>query len=113
MISRTYTLQHNLTGGVSNLTVDLLGRTQSVSYQNHKSLIYSPETMDAILHNELRISGKGKIGRVMYIDGGYMDRDIPYIEGMKNAVNPIVKNVGKNLVQKYNIWYFYTINHGE
>ena len=98
MISRTYTLQHNLTGGVSNLTVDLLGRTQSVSYQNHKSLIYSPETMDAILHNELRISGKGKISKVMYIDGGYMDRDIPYIEGMKNAVNPIVKNVGKNLI---------------
>jgi hypothetical protein len=34
----------------------------------------------------------------MYIDGGYMDRDIPYIERMKNAVNPIVKNVGKNLI---------------
>ena len=98
MIGRTYTLQHNLTGGVSNLTVDLLGRTQSVSYQNHKSLIYSPATMDTILHHELRISGKGKISRVMYIDGGYMDRDIPYIEGMKNAVNPIVKNVGKNLI---------------
>ena len=97
MINRTYTLQHNLTGGVSNLTIDLLGRTQSVSYQNHKSLVYTPETMDAILHHELRISGKGKISRVMYIDGGYMDRDIPYIEGMKNAVNPIVKNVGKNL----------------
>lgn len=92
MINRTYTLQHNLTGGVSNLTVDLLGRTQAITYQNHKSLIYSPETMDAILHHELRISGKGKISRVMYIDGGYMDRDIPYIEGMKNAVNPIIKN---------------------
>jgi hypothetical protein len=52
--------------------------------------------MDAVLHNELRISGKGKISKVMYIDSGYMDRDIPYIEGMKNAVNPIVKNVGKN-----------------
>ena len=104
MIGRTYTLQHNLTGGVSNLTVDLLGRTQSVSYQNHKSLIYSPETMDAILHNELRISGKGKISRVMYIDGGYMDRDIPYIEGMKNAVNPIVKNVGKNLISFDNMY---------
>ena len=48
--------------------------------------------MDAVLHNELRISGKGKISGVMYIDGGYMDRDIPYIEGMKNACNPIVKN---------------------
>lgn len=92
MVGRTYTLQHNLTGGVSNLTVDLLGRTQSVSYQNHKSLVYSPETMDAILHHELRISGKGKISRVMYIDGAYMDRDIPYFEDMKNAVNPIVKN---------------------
>ena len=100
MICRTYTLQHNLTGGVSNLTIDLLGRTQSVSYQNHKSLVYSPETMDAVLHNELIISGKGKISKVMYIDGGYMDRDIPYIEGMKNAVNPIVKNVGKNLFDK-------------
>ena len=33
----------------------------------------------------------------MYIDGGYKYRDIPYIEGMKNAVNPIVKNIGKNL----------------
>lgn len=115
MISRIYTLQHNLTGGVSNLTVDLLGRTQSASYQNHKSLVYTPETMDAILHSELRISGKGKISRVMYIDGGYMDREIPYIEGMKNAVNPIVKNVGKNLVQKIDsIWFFYdnTINRG-
>lgn len=91
MINRTYTLQHNLTGGVSNLTVDLLGRTQAITYQNHKSLVYTPETM-AILHNELRISGKGKISGVMYIDGGYMDRDIPYIEGMKNAVNPIIKN---------------------
>ena len=100
MISRTYTLQHNLTGGVSNLTIDLLGRTQTITYQNHKSLVYSPETMDAVLHNELRISGKGKISRVMYIDGGYMDRDIPYIEGMKNAVNPIVKNIGKNLYKK-------------
>lgn len=100
MISRTYTLQHNLTGGVSNLTVDLLGRTQQITYQNHKSLVYSPETMDAVLHNELRISGKGKISRVMYIDGGYMDRDIPYIEGMKNAVNPVVKNIGKNLYKK-------------
>ena len=97
MVSRTYTLQHNLTGGVSNLTIDLLGRTQEITYQEPKSLIYSPVTMDAILHHELRISGKGKISRVMYIDGGYMDRDIPYIEGMKNAVNPIVKNIGKNL----------------
>jgi hypothetical protein len=109
MINRTYTLQHNLTGGVSNLTVDLLGRTQSVSYQNHKSLVYTPETMDAILHNELRISGKGKISKVMYIDGGYMDRDIPYIQGMKNGVNPIVKNVGKNLfdlsyISNYENW---------
>ena len=92
MLSRTYTLQHNLTGGISNLTVDLLGRTQEITYQNHKSLVYAPETMDAKLHDELRISGKGKIGKVMYIDGGYMDREIPYIEGMKNAVNPIVKN---------------------
>lgn len=92
MINRTYTLQHNLTGGVSNLTVDLLGRTQEITYQNHKSLVYTPETMDAKLHDELRISGKGKINKVMYVDGGYMDRDIPYIEGMKNAVNPIVKN---------------------
>ena len=100
MISRTYTLQHNLTGGVSNLTVDLLGRTQEITYQEPKALIYSPVTMDAILHHELRISGKGKISRVMYIDGGYMDRDIPYIEGMKNAVNPIVKNVGKNLLNE-------------
>lgn len=115
MINRTYTLQHNLTGGVSNLTVDLLGRTQEITYQNHKSLVYTPETMN-VLHHELRISGKGKISKVMYIDGGFMDRDIPYIEGMKNAVNPIVKNVGKNLVQKIdNIWYFYenTINHGD
>lgn len=100
MVNRTYTLQHNLTGGVSNLTIDLLGRTQSVSYQNHKSLVYTPVTMDAILHHELRISGKGKISRVMYIDGGYMDRDIPYIEGMKNACNPVVKNVSKNLFDK-------------
>ena len=62
MVSRTYTLQHNLTGGVSNLTVDLLGRTQTITYQNHKSLVYTPVTMDAILHNELRISGKGAAG---------------------------------------------------
>ena len=107
MINKTYTLQHNLTGGVSNLTVDLLGRTQLVSYQNHKSLIYSPET---ILHNELRISGKGKISKVMYIDDGYMDRDIPYIEGMKNAVNPIVKNVGKNLISFDNMYSSYITN---
>ena len=106
MINRTYTLQHNLTGGVSNLTVDLLGRTQEITYQNHKSLVYTPETMDAKLHDELRISGKGKISKVMYIDGGYMDRDIPYIEGMKNAVNPIVKNVGKNLYVKDNVYIF-------
>ena len=106
MINRTYTLQHNLIGGVSNLTIDLLGRTQSVSYQNHKSLVYTPETMGAKLHHELRISGKGKIGRVMYIDGGYMDRDIPYIEGMKNAVNPTVKNIGKNLYHNSNSYIF-------
>ena len=31
------------------------------------------------------------------IGHGYMDRDIPYIEGMKNAVNSIIKNIGKNL----------------
>ena len=110
MIGRTYTLQHNLTGGVSNLTVDLLGRTQQITYQNHKSLVYSPETMDAKLHNELRISGKGKISRVMYIDGGYMDRDIPYIEGMKNAVNPIVKNIGKNLISFDNMYSSYITN---
>ena len=110
MLNRTYTLQHNLAGGVSNLTVDLLGRTQTITYQEPKSLIYSPETMDTILHNELRISGKGKISKVMYIDGGYMDRDIPYIEGMKNAVNPIVKNIGKNLYRKDNVYIF---NDGE
>ena len=109
MISRTYTLQHNLIGGVSNLTVDLLGRIQEITYQEPKALVYSPESLVSnIKHNELRISGKGKISRVMYIDGRYMDRDIPYIEGMKNAVNPIVKNVGKNLVQKIDsIWFFY------
>lgn len=110
MIGRTYTLQHNLTGGVSNLTVDLLGRTQTITYQNHKSLVYSPETMDEILHYELRISGKGKISKVMYIDGGYMDRDISYIEGMKNAVNPIVRNIGKSLISFDNVYSSYFIN---
>ena len=111
MIGRTYTLQHNLTGGVSNLTVDLLGRTQSVSYQNHKSLVYTPESLVSnIKHKELRISGKGKISGVMYIDGGYMDRDIPYIEGMKNAVNPIVKNIGKNLISFDNMYSSYIKN---
>ena len=101
---RTYTLQHNSIGS-SDLTIDLCGRTQTIPYSSPKSLVYSDN--EGYVYGRLRISGAGnKISKVMLLDGGYMDRDIPYIEGMKNAVNPIVKNVGKNLYHNSNSYIF-------
>lgn len=95
-MGRTFTLQHNSIGS-SDLTIDLCGRTQTIPYSSPKSLVYSDN--ENYVYGRLRISGAGnKISKVMLLDGGHMDRDIPYIEGMKNAVNPIVKNVGKNLI---------------
>ena len=94
-MDRTFTLQHNSIGS-SDLTIDLCGKTQTIPYSSPKSLVYSDT--ENYVNGRLRVGGAGnKISKVMLLDGGYMDRDIPYIEGMKNAVNPIVKNVGKNL----------------
>ena len=107
-MDRTFTLQHNSIGS-SDLTIDLCGKTQTIPYSSPKSLVYSDT--ENYVNGRLRVGGAGnKISKVMLLDGGYMDRDIPYIEGMKNAVNPIVKNIGKNLYRKDNVYIF---NDGE
>lgn len=101
--SRQYTVFHNKIGS-TDLTVDLCGANPIAYNMSGKTLV---TTGSSLTHNELRLSGKGnKVANVTVIEGDLSNIDVPYLEGIKNAVNPIVKNVGKNLLD-------YKIKHGE
>ena len=90
--SNKYTVFHNKVGS-TDLTVNLCGASTTVN--THKNTITTPSS---ISQYELRLSGAtNKISNVCVFSGDYMNVNVPYVQGMMNAVNPIVKNVGKNL----------------
>ena len=90
--SNKYTVFHNKVGS-TDLTVNLCGASTTVNA--HKNTITTPSS---ISQYELRLSGAtNKVSNICVFNGDYMNVNVPYVEGMMNAVNPIVKNTGKNL----------------
>lgn len=89
--SNKYTVFHNNIG--SNLIVNLCGASTTVN--THKNTITTPSS---ITQYELRLSGaNNKVSNICVFNGDYMNVNVPYVQGMMNAVNPIVTNTGKNL----------------
>lgn len=103
--SQLHTVFHNKLG-TGNLTVNLCGTSVTSVDGTSKCTITTPST---ISQYELRLSGaNNKVSNICVFNGDYMNVNVPYVEGMMNAVNPTVTNIGKNLVTKAdNIWYFY------
>lgn len=96
--SQQYTVFHSNIG--SNLTVNLCGASTTVNA--HKNTITTPSS---ISQYELRLSGAtNKVSNVCVFNGDYMNVNVPYVQGMMNAVNPIVKNTGKNLISFDNLY---------
>ena len=92
--SQLHTVFHNKVG-TGNLTVNLCGTSVTSVDGTSKCAITTPST---ISQYELRLSGaRNKVSNVCVFSGDYMNVNVPYVQGMMNAVNPIVKNVGKNL----------------
>ena len=92
--SQLHTVFHNKLG-TGNLTVNLCGTSVTSVDGTSKCTITTPST---ISQYELRLSGaRNKVSNVCVFSGDYMNVNVPYMQGMMNAVNPIVKNVGKNL----------------
>ena len=92
--SQLHTVFHNKLG-TGNLTVNLCGTNVTSVDGTSKCTITTPST---ISQYELRLSGaRNKVSNVCVFSGDYMNIDVPYVEGMMNAVNPTVKNIGKNL----------------
>lgn len=87
-----YTVFHNKVGS-TDLTVNLCGASTTVN--THKNTITTPSS---ISQYELRLSGaNNKVSNVCVFNGDCMNVNVPYVEGMMNAVNPNVKNIGRNL----------------
>lgn len=92
--SQLHTVLHNKVG-TGNLTVNLCGTNVTSVDGTSKCTITTPSTTSQY---ELRLSGaRNKVSNVCVFSGDYMNVNVPYVEGIMNAVNPIVKNVGKNL----------------
>lgn len=92
--SQLHTVFHNKVG-TGNLTVNLCGTSGTSVDGTSKCKVTTPST---ISQYELRLSGaRNKVSNVCVFSGDYTNVNVPYVEGMMNAVNPIVKNVGKNL----------------
>ena len=96
--SQQYTVFHNKVGS-TDLTVNLCGASTTVNA--HKNTITTPSS---ISQYELRLSGaNNKVSNVCVFNGDYMNVNVPYVQGMMNAVNPAVKNTGKNLIDFDNL----------
>lgn len=92
--SQLHTVFHNKVG-TGNLTVNLCGTSVTSVDGTSKCTVTTPST---ISQYELRLSGaRNKVSNVCVFSGDYMNVNVPYVQGMMNAVNPIVKNIGKNL----------------
>ena len=105
--SQLHTVFHNKLG-TGNLTVDLCGTSVTSVDGTSKCTVTTPST---ISQYELRLSGaRNKVSNVCVFSGDYMNVNVPYVQGMMNAVNPIVKNIGKNLFNKNNVIQNYYVN---
>lgn len=92
--NQVHTVFHNKLG-TGNLTVNLCGTSVTSADGTSKCTITTPST---ISQYELRLSGaRNKVSNVCVFSGDYMNVNVPYVQGMMNAVNPTVKNIGKNL----------------
>ena len=99
--SQLHTVFHNKVG-TGNLTVNLCGTSVTSVDGTSKCTITTPSS---ISQYELRLSGaRNKVSNVCVFSGDYMNVNVPYVQGMMNAVNPIVKNVGKNLLPNNNFY---------
>lgn len=91
--SQLHTVFHNKVG-TGNLTVDLCGTSVTSVDGASKCTITTPSS---ISQYELRLSGaRNKVSNVCVFNGDYMNVNVPYVQGMMNAVNPIVKNASLN-----------------
>lgn len=91
--SQLHTVFHNKLG-TGNLTVTLCGTSVTSVDGTSKCTITTPST---ISQYELRLSGAGnKVSNVCVFSGDYMNVNVPYVQGMMNAVNPTVKNASLN-----------------
>lgn len=62
------------------------------------------------LEQNLRISGSGSIQNIMVIEGDVLDKELPYFNGMCNVKMPIVRNMGRNLLDNNNVRVTYDTN---
>ena len=108
--STLYTIKYNRGGYSNSMKFDLGGSI--VGKTNATDLGIVPEELTvrtpAILsHEQLILSGTGYAHNFIVVEGDITGTELPYFEGMKDAKMPIVKNVGKNLLNESSMRVFY------
>lgn len=86
-----------------NLTYsfDLGGATVSCHANDTITTVTTPSTLE---HHELRVSGSGLGIKEVRVVEGKITKDLPYFEGICDVKSPVIRNIGKNLLDIDGEW---------
>ena len=98
----TYTVKC-LRGNSETMSFDLGGTVynDTTPITNNSGLPYEvliKTPVSQLSHDYLKILGTGFAQKIVVVEGDVRGIELPYFEGMNHAKMPIVKNVGKNLL---------------
>ena len=102
--STLYTIKYNRGGYSNSMKFDLGGsvveKTNSISSAYSIAEEFTVRTPAILSHEQLILSGTGYAYNFIIVEGDITGTELPYFEGMKDVKMPIVKNVGKNLLDE-------------
>ena len=109
--STLYTIKYNRGGYSNSMKFDLGGsvveKTNSITSGASIAEELTVKTPAILSHEQLILSGTGYAYNFIIVEGDITGTELPYFEGMKDVKMPIVKNVGKNLLNESSMRVFY------
>lgn len=80
---------------------DLGGATTTCSVNDTITTVTTPTTLS---HQELRVKGQGLVISSVRVVEGEITKDLPYFEGICDVKSPVIRNIGKNLLDIDGKW---------
>jgi hypothetical protein len=109
--STLYTIKYNRGGYSSSMKFDLGGsvveKTNLITRAGSVAEELTVRTPAILSHEQLILSGTGYAYNFIVVEGDITGTELPYFEGMKDVKMPIVKNIGKNLLDESSMRVFY------
>lgn len=109
--STLYTVKYNRGANSNSMSFDLGGsvveKTNSITEPTGIAEEFTVRTPAILSHNQLILSGTGFANNFIVVEGDITGTELPYFEGIKDVKMPIVKNVGKNLLDESSMRVFY------